>query len=1553
MSKSSTASAPKIPLQLPTKSAWARGPPQNTTASSSRSQSPAPSTVNSPTTSSNPHASHSRRPSTLGQGVSIKEGVTIPRNTIPAASQSSPVTFGSIHDADAPISSSPASAPPVKAENPKSFGSIVADQNGSANKSVVTNRPASMISSTPTSATPASAPSTVSQSHAAPKLDRKSIAKLFQTASSPSPSPSVTDASPSPSTRPLSLPPQPHQSGPPPGQQYNNLPPPFTPSNMRPPQNGNVGPPRSPVFARQTLNGTSGGVGVSGRTPPGPGGPAAGPGAMSGGMPSPRLAPHHPHVGQPAGMPPQPIWPGYYYGYVNMPQEGYYPTPPWATQPLPPQHQPPPQQHHQHGQPMPPNTMPMSPRNPPPPLQQGPGTPTQSHAVLSPPHHNQHPHPSPHLPPSNLTSPPPTPSSSSSQRLNTNANAFVPSKKIVLKDPNGQEVNLEALRKSGSQFNGSNVVVPQPPGSPGGFKKESRRSPSVRIESEAQKQLRLEAEQKKTAEEQDKVTKEKEREEKARKEKEEKERRETEEKERKVKEEKEAAEKKERERLVEEERKRKEEEERVRKEEEEKKQAEEAAEAERKRVEEELAEKARLEEEDRVKKAKEEEEAKLKELEAAEKAEAEAAAKAAAAASEKEEGEIEESKPSESSKAADAAELAAAAEEARDKVPDKEPLRIDTAAVPELPGKRRPGPLNLQSVQAMNIPQPLPSALATARIIEDLHEISYPEGIKSPKVELNANAAKGKFRYDRDFLLQFMAVCKEKPDNLPPLDAIGLEPSDQTSSGFSMTRGGSGRRNSGMVTPSGSVSRNASIGLGFVPSSMGKSSGFAMGQFATTAKTSEERFALANGPSRSTSLAGSALSGIAMGGGRGPPMSRTNSQGGPGSGKERERTRSKRSGQTRNESNRVHISTPAMSNMGPPLEPVAPLEASANRWVAGSTRRGAAAAAVTPDPDSPEMVERKVKGLLNKLTMERFDSISEQIISWANKSETEKDGRTLIQVIKLVFEKATDEAAFSEMYARLCRKMMETISPKVQDDGIKNQEGKPIAGGQLFRKYLLNRCQEDFERGWLQKETSAAAALTKATEDEAAARANTASGKEAEEGELYSDEYYAAQKAKRRGLGLIRFIGELFKLQMLTERIMHECIKKLLGNVENPEEEEIESLCKLMTTVGAILDTQKAHAHMDVYFARMKELTKSPNVNSRMAFMLQDVIELRERRWLVRNAASGPLTISQVHEAAAKDQAAKEKESYQRQMSMSRGGSRRGGDRGEPQQIGPDGWAIASGPNRPPPKAGDLSHFGKIAKSTPMTFGPSSVFAGKKEAKGREAPLSRTASTSNMFSMLSQNPELAVEATTSKPSRPASRKTSVDLTQSGGVPESTQRRKLQLLPRSKALEETKAEDSTPAGSEAGSEDGRGETPAPPSMSEEAATNKIAEDVKEFFGIRMLGEAESYFSSLPEEHRFRLVDKLVTTAIESKAADAQLVADLFAQARERDLCSPASFEEGFLPLAELLDDIAIDAPKAFDLFANMMKGAGLDKDEERRTRIAEKSMDKDKLIALLA
>ena len=429
-----------------------------------------------------------------------------------------------------------------------------------------------------------------------------------------------------------------------------------------------------------------------------------------------------------------------------------------------------------------------------------------------------------------------------------------------------------------------------------------------------------------------------------------------------------------------------------------------------------------------------------------------------------------------------------------------------------------------------------------------------------------------------------MSICKEKPATLPPLDAIGFEPVDQAS--LSMTRGGSGRHytSSGAIPPS----LQASIDLGFDPSTLGKgtSSFNPLGNFASIGASklrSKDRFAASAG----------AIPVIVP---FAHPMALTDIVGQGG----RERTRTKR-GEKRSDNKAPggnHQQGPVFNDdqkqRNANLKSRTPLRATVNRLDRN---------AIVVDPDSPEMVDRKVTGLLNKLTMEKFDSISDQIIIWGNKSEKENNGRTLYRVVQLLFEHAICNT-WPEVYARLCKRMMEQISDKVQNDGIKNNDGKPIAGGQLFRKYLLNRCHENFERSWGEKEVTAA---SKSVDAEAVEAANDNSKADCKDREvtLYSEEYYAAQNARYQGLGFIKFFGELFKLQMLTERIMHKCVKKLLSNVDNLEEEEIESLCKLLATVGSHLDTPKARAHLDVYFSRMRELTKSPNVNLRLQFMLQ------------------------------------------------------------------------------------------------------------------------------------------------------------------------------------------------------------------------------------------------------------------------------------------------------------------------------------------------------------
>ena len=262
---------------------------------------------------------------------------------------------------------------------------------------------------------------------------------------------------------------------------------------------------------------------------------------------------------------------------------------------------------------------------------------------------------------------------------------------------------------------------------------------------------------------------------------------------------------------------------------------------------------------------------------------------------------------------------------------------------------------------------------------------------------------------------------------------------------------------------------------------------------------------------------------------------------------------------------------------------------------------------------APDVVQRKVKSNLNKMTPNNFDKISGQILAIAHQSKDETDGRSLRQVIQLTFEKATDEAHWAEMYAQFCRRMLDSMSPEIKDASIFDKKGEVIAGGALFRKYLLTRCQTEFEQGW---------------------KINLPEKPEGEtkEAVLLSDEYYIAAAAKRRGLGLVRFIGELYKLNMLTERIMHECVKKLVDYESTPDEAEVESLTSLLKTIGGQLDgSEKGHQMMDVYFTRIKQMIDLPDLPSRLRFMLMDTVDLRKGGWETKGSGvKGPTTLNEV-----------------------------------------------------------------------------------------------------------------------------------------------------------------------------------------------------------------------------------------------------------------------------------------------------------------------------------
>jgi len=72
------------------------------------------------------------------------------------------------------------------------------------------------------------------------------------------------------------------------------------------------------------------------------------------------------------------------------------------------------------------------------------------------------------------------------------------------------------------------------------------------------------------------------------------------------------------------------------------------------------------------------------------------------------------------------------------------------------------------------------------------------------------------------------------------------------------------------------------------------------------------------------------------------------------------------------------------------------------------------------------------------------------------------------------------------------------------------------------------------------------------------------------------------------------------------------------------------------------------------------------------------------------------------------------------------------------------------------------------------------------------------------------------------------------------------------------------------------------------MSEANVKKRINEDSKEFSAVHNLEATEVYFTNLTNMHCFQLVKKLVTKAIKSKEADAQLVDDFSSLAVSKEL-----------------------------------------------------------------
>ncbi|KAI3867289.1 hypothetical protein MKW98_001723 [Papaver atlanticum] len=238
---------------------------------------------------------------------------------------------------------------------------------------------------------------------------------------------------------------------------------------------------------------------------------------------------------------------------------------------------------------------------------------------------------------------------------------------------------------------------------------------------------------------------------------------------------------------------------------------------------------------------------------------------------------------------------------------------------------------------------------------------------------------------------------------------------------------------------------------------------------------------------------------------------------------------------------------------------------------------------VRGDLSYKERILRRVRGILNKLTVEKYTLLRNQFIDSGITTLSILDG-----VASLIFNKAVKEPMFCPLYAFLCYEL--SLPPH----GLPSVLYECVQQEITFKRLLVSKCQEAFENE---------------NRKVAETRQQIVTG-------VSSDVRY---KERRRNLGDMQFICELMKQRhpILRISLAHHILYQLLD--PNDVEVNVEAICLFLNTVGKEVDelSSKARTNNDVYLSRLEDvLTTHPQLETRLKLMIRNLLDLRANNWV-------------------------------------------------------------------------------------------------------------------------------------------------------------------------------------------------------------------------------------------------------------------------------------------------------------------------------------------------
>jgi hypothetical protein len=204
-----------------------------------------------------------------------------------------------------------------------------------------------------------------------------------------------------------------------------------------------------------------------------------------------------------------------------------------------------------------------------------------------------------------------------------------------------------------------------------------------------------------------------------------------------------------------------------------------------------------------------------------------------------------------------------------------------------------------------------------------------------------------------------------------------------------------------------------------------------------------------------------------------------------------------------------------------------------------------------------EKLYSAINGILNKLSDKNFELLFEELTLLNIETKEQLD-----EYVNLVFIKAIREPNYSDMYSRLCKK----LSIITIDDNT------------TFRELLLNRCQDLF-----------ISTIAQVVDPE-------------------------DTMAKMKIFGNIKFIGELYNEELLTNNIIYGCFMELFKNVVKQNSIAVECIVKLMSAVGSNFLQRDKKLIMKCY-ERLQTVKKIPKICKRDKFMIMDLEDVM-KKWM-------------------------------------------------------------------------------------------------------------------------------------------------------------------------------------------------------------------------------------------------------------------------------------------------------------------------------------------------